>query len=107
MADSRSQAQQAFLALAHLLDDDKGASDEIISNASGVIEDFQRFFVLHFQLLKISGTGGRAPPRRVPPCSGTYNFYCAPGRVFGIGRFHSCDPIERVQNIYKAAIWRV
>ena len=30
---------------------------------------------------------------------------CAPGRVF-IG-FHSCDPIERIQNIYKAAIGRV
>ena len=52
MADSRSQAQQAFLALAHLLDDDQSAGDEIISNASGVIEDFQRFFVLHFQFLK-------------------------------------------------------
>ena len=32
---------------------------------------------------------------------------CAPGRIFAICRFDSCDPIERIQNIYKAAIWRV
>ena len=32
---------------------------------------------------------------------------CAPGQIFAIARFHSCDPIEGIQNIYKATIWRV
>ena len=51
MADCGSKAQRAFLARLHLLDDDKGAGDEIISNAGSMVEDFQRLFILHFQLL--------------------------------------------------------
>ena len=71
MTDSRSKAQRAFLALPHLLDDDQGAGDEIISNAGRVIEDFQRFFVLHFQLLKNFRCRGQGTPAG-SPCSGTY-----------------------------------
>ena len=51
MADSGGEALRAFVPILHLPDDDKSTGDEIISNAGSVIEDFQRFFVLHFQLL--------------------------------------------------------
>ena len=61
MANSGGEALRAFVPILHLLDDDQSAGDEIISNTGCVIEDFQRF-ILHFQLLKISGAGGRAPP---------------------------------------------
>ena len=50
MADSRGQAQGAFVPRLDLLDDDKSTGDEIISNAGRVIENFERFFILHFQL---------------------------------------------------------
>lgn len=50
MADSRGQAQGAFVPRLDLLDDEQGTGDEIISNTCSVIEDFERFFILHFQL---------------------------------------------------------
>ena len=51
MADSGGKTLRAFVTILHLPDDDKSTGDEIISNAGSVIEDFQRFFVLHFQIL--------------------------------------------------------
>ena len=42
---------RVFVPAMHLLDDDKGAGNEVISNPGGVVEDFQRFFILHFQPL--------------------------------------------------------
>ena len=51
MANSGGEALRAFVPILHLPDDDKSTGDEIISNAGSVIEDFQRFFILHFQLL--------------------------------------------------------
>ena len=51
MADSGGEALRAFVPRLDLLDDDKGAGDEIISNAGSMVEDFQRLFILHFQLL--------------------------------------------------------
>jgi hypothetical protein len=48
MADSGGEALRAFVPILHLLDDDKSTGDEIISNACRVIENFQRFFILHF-----------------------------------------------------------
>ena len=50
MANSGGEALRAFVPILHLLDDDKSTGDEIISNAGRVIENFQRFFILHFQL---------------------------------------------------------
>lgn len=51
MAYSGGETLRAFITRLHLLDDDHGASDEIISNAGRVIEDFQRFFILHLHPL--------------------------------------------------------
>jgi hypothetical protein len=52
MADSGGEALRAFVPILHLLDDDKSTGDEIISNTGSVVEDFQRFSILHFQLLR-------------------------------------------------------
>ena len=50
MANNRGEALGAFIPRLDLLDDDKSTGDEIISNTCSVIEDFERFFILHFQL---------------------------------------------------------